>query len=117
MKFTFVDRIVLKKRQTPGVNWSSDCFVLVHRGHKELWWWTARPYYLGSLGGTVNQAAELIPVDTSANYPLYKQRTLHEGGRLSRKLLGNFASEIAEFFGCEQLPILSPRKTPIISED
>lgn len=105
---TLVNRITRPRRER-GRDWGSERFILARMGVEELLWWTSRSEWTGRLGGCRPAPACLIVVDALGSW-----RVLHEGGRLSKRMLSEHAGAINEFFGCEVADKLDPKKTLII---
>jgi hypothetical protein len=113
-RFKQVERIV-RPRMTPGVDFGADRVVLVRDGDKELWWRLSHKTWMGLIFGYQHTGATLELVsDAYLGYPNLKE--LHEGGRLSRKLLTQYADKINKFFGCQVAQAIDPKKT-LVADD
>lgn len=111
MQFNVVDRIVRPRREN-GSDWDSQRIVLCKYGTKELWWWTSRKSWQDRLVGYQYEPGELVTADVSRAHLF---NTVHNGGRLSKKLLETYAAKIDEFFGVPGLTNkLSPKTTLVV---
>lgn len=112
MTFNLVEQVT-RGRKSPGVDWQCSIVVLARYGPKELWWEGSKRWRSEYF------PAELILVDDGErrwSSCTYGHKTLHEGGRLSAKLLAAHAATIDEFFGCPVAEKLDPKKTLLIEE-
>lgn len=114
-KIKVVQRIILPRRDG-GSDWGTERFLLARRGKIELFWWKAHKAWQDRLIGYQPEPASLslqLP-QAGVNFTYCITSTLHEGGRLSRKLLLQYADKINEAFGVKIADKLDPQKTLLI---
>jgi len=101
-----------RPRRTQGVDWGAERIVIVRLGNKELWWWRSHKSWAGLLLGYQHREARLCLADGS--HGKYEdRRTIHKGGRMSRRLFEQHAKEINEWFGQEVAPFIDQKLTLI----
>lgn len=115
MTAVHVDRIILGRYER-GVDHESRRAVLARdaQGHELLWQFAGKGW-VNLLHGYQPFPARLVLRDTT-NQPLgwAAERALHEGGRLSRRLLATHEKAIDEFFGIAVVARLLPGKTLLL---
>lgn len=79
-----------------GIDWGADRLVLVLLGSKELWWRKPGTCWAGIGMPRSYVPGALMMYDRSD--PHGRGQRLHQGGRLSRKLIVNYLKHIAKFF-------------------
>jgi hypothetical protein len=103
-----IDRVVLPRGEG-GVDYGTErvllaCLEAPHQGNRnrrEVWWEKACRAWRSLLAGYVHEPGRLVLVSPSqtAGITLPHRKTLKKGGRLSRKLIREFAGDIDAHFG------------------
>ena len=125
MKITIVDQIVRPKVEG-GCEWGNFRKVLVRlvRGGKpvkELWWMPGFTGWAGRGCTDYYHSQLMTDAEDGSGRPLgganSELKTLHEGGRLSVKLIAKYAKQIDAFFGDSVSGLIrNTRKTMIIED-
>lgn len=109
-RFQLVDRIVLPSCEH-GVDWGAKRLLLARIGTKALTWTKGHTSWCGR-GETAYYPAELNLIDLARTLDY---TTLHEGGRLSHRLIAQYAEKIDAFFGCPVAKRINHRFTLIVA--
>jgi hypothetical protein len=121
LRFTTVDAIK-RPRRVHGIDFGAERFVLARlTGRdgfviKELCWRYAHHGWHNRVTGTVGYPPQLELYDYTLDRNGLRSQKLHEGGRLSKTLLAQYANKIDTFFGCAVSKYLHPRKTIVVNE-
>lgn len=111
MSVRVVEQIILPRRPSFYLDLGADRKVLVQKGDETLEW---RPGYSVTedmMSGQVYQPAALV-LRKPEKDPLGID--LHEGGRLSKKMLSQYRAAIVEEFGEKAFDAIDTRKTVIV---
>jgi hypothetical protein len=110
--------LTIRPRHEDGVDWSAERIVLVTDGQRELWWRKTGKRWGDQLHPSIHMPGSLMLVFVNKNNGRDSRvRRLHEGGRLSKRLLLQHREAIDQFFGQDGVAAaVDPRRTLVLSE-
>lgn len=125
MNFTTLEAQASHDRTSFGVLWGARPRVLARRGRRELWWIPGHTGYAGRFRGNEYHPGDLRVIllpDPKASRDNVDDRKyeglghkLHDGGRLSKKLLAHLTAQIDEHMQVQGLADrLDPQKTVVV---
>ena len=107
--------LLVLPRKTRTQDWGAEQILLAQQNTKQLVWLYARKEWQGRCKGYTHQPAELqLREPDQLCERVQRSHCLHEGGRLSLRLLQSYAKTIDAFFGCEVTKHLSTKHTLIL---